>query len=97
MKSFTLATAIIGLCSQTLAFPHLMTDPNSPLVKRAKEAGLLDADPMELLKKRQDQGTGAAALAPIFDAKSQYVSNQGQYKFVAPGLLDARGPCPGLK
>jgi hypothetical protein len=97
MKSYTLATAILGICSQTIAFPAMMTDPNSPLVKRAMEAGLLNADPMEKLSKRQDQGTGAAALAPIFDAASQYVSNTGAHAFKAPGPLDARGPCPGLK
>ncbi|KAF2149018.1 Cloroperoxidase [Myriangium duriaei CBS 260.36] len=31
-----------------------------------------------------------------FDAASQYISTSGQYKFVAPGSGDQRGPCPGL-
>ena len=33
---------------------------------------------------------------PPFDAAAQYVSNQGDHKFVAPGPTDQRGPCPGL-
>jgi hypothetical protein len=33
---------------------------------------------------------------PPFDAASQYVSNTGDHKFVAPGPTDQRGPCPGL-
>ena len=32
-----------------------------------------------------------------FNAEQQYVSNSGEYAFVAPDLItDARGPCPGL-
>ncbi|KAF2148326.1 Cloroperoxidase [Myriangium duriaei CBS 260.36] len=34
--------------------------------------------------------------AAPFNASQQYISNQGQYKFVAPGPTDQRGPCPGL-
>ncbi|EME38183.1 hypothetical protein DOTSEDRAFT_141173 [Dothistroma septosporum NZE10] len=33
---------------------------------------------------------------PPFNATLQYVSNQGQYAFKAPGTGDARGECPGL-
>jgi len=33
---------------------------------------------------------------PSFDAAAQYISNKGQYAFVAPGPNDQRGPCPGL-
>lgn len=33
---------------------------------------------------------------PPFDAASQYVSNQGDHKFVPPSSTDQRGPCPGL-
>jgi hypothetical protein len=36
-------------------------------------------------------------VSPGFDATAQYVSNQGQYAFVAPDFsTDVRGPCPGL-
>ena len=38
--------------------------------------------------KRQAPGT-----VPPFNAAEQYVSNQGQHKFVAPGPRDQRGPC----
>lgn len=41
--------------------------------------------------KRQYPGA-----VPAFDAAAQYVSNQGEYAFVAPGSGDQRGPCPGL-
>ncbi|KAF7192099.1 Dothistromin biosynthesis peroxidase dotB [Pseudocercospora fuligena] len=43
------------------------------------------------------QGAGALPLTPPpFDAKAQYVSNQGDHKFIAPGPGDERGECPGL-
>ncbi|KAL9090602.1 MAG: hypothetical protein Q9159_001849 [Coniocarpon cinnabarinum] len=43
------------------------------------------------------QGAGALPLLPPpFDAEAQYVSNQGEHAFVAPGSGDARGECPGL-
>ena len=97
MKSFTYAAAVIGLVSQTMAFPALMTDPDSPLVKEALSKGLLDRDVYEMIGKRQVQGSGAPPLlAPLFDAADQYVSNTGSHAFVAPGSGDARGPCPGL-
>ncbi|KAF2726154.1 hypothetical protein K431DRAFT_214138 [Polychaeton citri CBS 116435] len=52
------------------------------------------------LRRRQvapPQGAGAApATPPPFDAKAQYVSNQGDHKFIAPGPNDQRGQCPGL-
>lgn len=35
-------------------------------------------------------------VAPGFNAKTQYISNTGQYKWVKPGPSDQRGPCPGL-
>ena len=43
------------------------------------------------------QGVGALPLVPPpFNAAQQLVKNTGEYKFVAPGPGDARGPCPGL-
>jgi len=96
MKAFTIAAAAFGLFTQSNAFPALMTDPNSPLVKEAIRKGLLERDTVDALMKRQDQGAGAAEVAPVFDAAEQSVSTSGQYQFVAPGPLDARGPCPGL-
>jgi len=97
MKTFTIAAAALGLFAQSNAFPALMTNPDSPLVKEAVRKGLLTRDTLDaLIEKRQDQGTGAPEFAPVFDASSQFVSTSGKYKFVPPGPLDARGECPGL-
>lgn len=47
--------------------------------------------------KRATEKFQATSRAPAFNATEQYVSNKGQYAFVAPDLtVDARGPCPGL-
>lgn len=35
-------------------------------------------------------------ISPGFDASTQGISTTGQYKWVAPGPTDQRGPCPGL-
>ena len=52
----------------------------------------------ELAKRDLAEGSGyakrqAPGVVPPFNAAEQYVSNQGQYKFVAPGPTDQRGPC----
>lgn len=53
------------------AFPKFMTSSDSPL--------------LEALTKRQVQGPGAQPpTPPPFDAKLQYVSNQGVYKVCSP-------------
>lgn len=72
MKFSTLSTAAFGLLvSEISAFPHLMTDPNSPLFVAAKEKRLSVAP----------QGVGALPLLPPpFDAAAQYVSNKGAHK-----------------
>ncbi|EGP92438.1 uncharacterized protein MYCGRDRAFT_24719, partial [Zymoseptoria tritici IPO323] len=33
---------------------------------------------------------------PTFDEEDQAVSVSGEYQYIAPGLKDIRGPCPGL-
>jgi hypothetical protein len=66
-------------------------------------AGLANAYP-SIMAHLSDQAKAAApnekrqtpVSIPPFDAASQYVSNQGEHKFVAPGPTDQRGPCPGL-
>lgn len=35
----------------------------------------------------------APGVVTPFNATEQYVNNQGQYSFVAPGPTDQRGPC----
>lgn len=52
----------------------------------------------ELAKRAAAEGSGVAkrqapGVVPPFNAAEQYVSNQGQYAFVAPGPTDQRGPC----
>jgi hypothetical protein len=58
---------------------------------RNSEADMAVAEQFMANRKRQLPG-----VIPPFDAEVQYVSNTGQYAFVAPGATDARGPCPGL-
>ncbi|USW58157.1 Putative chloroperoxidase [Septoria linicola] len=85
MKSF----AVTGLmASSVMAFPAMMDVLTAPLIENAHTKRAAIASP---------QGAGALPLAPPpFDAKAQYVSNQGDHKFVAPGPGDERGECPGL-
>ena len=52
----------------------------------------------ELAKRAVAEGSKhtkrqAPGVVPPFNAADQYVSNQGQHKFVAPGPTDQRGPC----
>ncbi|ORY14130.1 hypothetical protein BCR34DRAFT_662784 [Clohesyomyces aquaticus] len=65
-----------------------MTQYRSANEARSKAGGAPENCP---LAKRQLNG-----VTPPFDAKQQYVSNQGAHKFVAPSGNDQRGPCPGL-
>lgn len=76
------------------AFPHDRSgDPahvDSPcphMVELAKRAITKGSE----IANRQAPGT-----IPPFNAAEQYVSNQGQYEFVAPGPTDQRGPCKSL-
>ena len=53
---------------------------------------------VELAKRTVAEGSEIAkrqapGKVPPFNATEQYVSNVGQYQFVAPGPLDQRGPC----
>ena len=53
---------------------------------------------VELAKRAVTEGSETAkrqapGSVPPFNAAEQYVSNQGQYSFVAPGPTDQRGPC----
>lgn len=86
MKGISLATGALAFAIVN-AFPHLMTSPDSPLVKSA-------------FAKRQavnsDSGAPLPLIPPPFNAAQQHVSTTGQYAFVAPRAGDARGECPGL-
>lgn len=97
VSSFNMKLLATGLLAGTVAaFPFRMDELVAPLktneafqeFKRAKLEGRAATPP---------QGAGALpATPPPFDAATQYVSNQGTHKFVAPGAGDARGECPGL-
>ena len=60
-------------------------------MKRALEERSLEDRNIEVSFNKRVLG-----VAPGFNAAAQYVSTTGQYTWVAPGPLDARGPCPGL-
>ncbi|KAL6718421.1 hypothetical protein ACLMJK_004510 [Lecanora helva] len=82
----------LALAADTaLAFPSLLSE--AFINKRnAEPAGLDTPCPhMNQMAKRQAPG-----VTPPFDAEQQYVSNQGEHAFRAPGPNDQRGPCPGL-
>ena len=71
-----------------LAFPSLLSE--AFINKRNAEPATVDSPcpHMKEMVKRQAPG-----VTPPFDAATQYVSNQGEYAFVAPGPTDQRGPC----
>lgn len=70
------------------AFPSMLSE--TFLNKRNAEPALAESPcpHMAALAKRQAPG-----ITPPFDAATQYVSNTGTHKFVAPGPTDQRGPC----
>merc|ERR1712014_384667 len=98
MKTFTtVAISAAFLASNVHAFPTMAMDALTEPLK----ADAFNVKRTAEIHARQGaappQGAGALpAIPPPFDAKAQYVSNQGKYKFVPPGPGDARGECPGL-
>ncbi|RMY15180.1 hypothetical protein D0868_01033 [Hortaea werneckii] len=98
MKTFTTAAISVAfLASNVHAFPTMAMDALTEPLK----ADAFNVKRTAEIHARQGaappQGAGALpAVPPPFDAKAQYVSNQGKYKFVPPGPGDARGECPGL-
>jgi len=88
-----ISVAALALAGSVSAFPSKMFEAGSPLVKSIQDK----AAKRQVLAGVAPQGAGFLPLVPPpFDAASQYITNQGQYKFVAPGFGDARGECPGL-
>lgn len=84
MKVLTTA-ALLGatLINSVAAYPHIAGIVAEEMTKTQKDA--------PTLAERQIQPP-----SPTFNAKEQYVSTKGKYKWVAPGPSDQRGPCPGL-
>ncbi|OQO08005.1 hypothetical protein B0A48_06798 [Cryoendolithus antarcticus] len=83
MKTSTAALSLALYAQGIYAFPRAMYDTAEHFAALQKRAGPQGGAPLPL-------------VPPPFDPALQYVSNQGQYKFVPPGPLDERGPCPGL-
>jgi len=96
MKTLSLSFALGLAASHVATFPAMMTDPNNPKAKSAREAGLsMDQEARQLLGGVAPQGTGALPFVPPpFNDAQQRVSNKGIYKFVPLTTTDARGPCP---
>ena len=80
-------------------FPSHLSD--AFLQKRSADPAQVDSScphMVELAKRAVIEGSEhakrqAPGTVPPFNAAEQYVSNQGQYEFVAPGPTDQRGPC----
>ena len=83
MKAF----ACLALAASTGvgAFPWLL-EAKSP-------SPSVNEGPFAASKARRQ---ASSSTAPTFSASDQLISTSGLYEFVAPGPLDARGPCPGL-
>lgn len=85
MKSFAVLSSVLAGAS---AFPQMMDALTAPLAARA----LGDAATLER-RASPPQGAGALPLVPPpFDAKSQYVSNQGTHKVCSSPVLSTCTP-----
>lgn len=77
----------LALCAtEVVAFPSELLKMASPEQRRAINAAVASST----------QTSPNPGVKPSFSASAQYVSNKGQYAFVAPTSTDQRGPCPGL-
>lgn len=87
------------LAYQVSAFPSRLSE--AFLQRRNADPAQVDSPcphMIELAKRAVAEGheiarRQALGVVPPFNATEQYVSNQGQYVFVAPGPTDQRGPC----
>lgn len=90
----TLSTLVVSGFAFPALFKAALNERSAegcPYAKRALEDRFPEAKSIdEPLNKR------VLGVAPGFDAATQYVSTTGKYSWIAPGPLDARGPCPGL-
>lgn len=96
--------ALLALsASQVSAFPSHLSE--TLLRNRNADSAPVDSPcphAVELAKRAVAEGSETAkrqapGVVPPFDAAAQYVSNQGQYSFVAPGPTDQRGPCKSAR
>jgi hypothetical protein len=88
------STALLGALALSVtkvtAFPTAMFD----MMERAENSMSLDEIAAAIAAAKDKR----QILPPGFDAASQYISNQGNHKFVPPNFAagDQRGPCPGM-
>lgn len=81
---------LAGAIGTTVAMPAFMDDTDA----LAKAHALLQRqDPLGISKSQTNCGPVPCLT---FDAKDQFVNIHGEHEYVAPGLGDIRGPCPGL-
>ena len=83
---------IAAIAATATAYP---TVPGAETERLAKRAQQLKYHEKRDGNMNSGKGTVPDLLAK-FDAEQQYISTSGQYKWVAPGPTDQRGPCPGL-
>ncbi|KAF8865690.1 Cloroperoxidase [Acephala macrosclerotiorum] len=84
----TVIGAIAWCASEVVAFLAAAIEYAAKMERDAHAAADIEAAVAKFHASRRAVG---------FDASKQYVSNQGEYAFVAPDLsTDQRGPCPGL-
>ena len=91
---------MLALSAYTVSgFPSRLSE--ALIQKRSADQAQVDSPcphMAELAKRAVAEGSEhvkrqAPGVVPPFNSAEQYVSNQGQHKFVAPGPTDQRGPC----
>ena len=95
---FSFALLALSACNVS-GFPSRLSE--ALIQKRNADPAQVDSPcphMAELAKRAVAEGSEyakrqAPGVVPPFNAADQYVSNQGQHKFVAPGPTDQRGPC----
>ena len=92
MKYSLCLTALAA--TTVLSFPSRMFDASAFTDEEKRNVADIKAAIEADAEKRAVETR--AQYTTAFNAAQQYVSNQGQHAFVAPGPNDLRGPCPGL-
>ena len=81
--------ALLALSAyEVSAFPSHLSE--AFLQKRNVDRAQVDSPCPRMVELAKRQAPG---VVPPFNAAEQYVSNQGQHSFIAPGPTDQRGPC----
>jgi len=91
---YSIGLAALAFCAtEVVAFPSRMFDLGMNEEEKRALAGIAAT-----IEARALEGRQSLPGLPTFNAKQQYVSNQGEHAYVAPDFSkgDQRGPCPGL-